>query len=180
QLAAAGLPCLAPAEVTGPAAAGLDVTRLLLPTAPLGASGPQVAAFLRQAGQEVELAGPDYILLILTPGDNEAKIQSLLASLLALPRPAASWPPPGPGRQGGTGPAFLTGLPRQALSPREAWLAPRREVPLWQAEGQVAAELVAPCPPGLALVVPGEVLTGEVIARLEAIRGPEGKVLIVG
>ncbi|MDK2895108.1 MAG: hypothetical protein PWQ98_1234 [Moorella sp. (in: firmicutes)] len=178
KLAAAGIPCLAPADVTGPAASGLDVTRLLLPAAPFGVSGPEIAAFLRRAGQEIELAGPDYILLIITPGDGGAKINSLLKALLALPRMAGRVPPEANGKAGAN-PGPWTIPPRQVLTPREAWLAPRREIPLKEAEGRICAELIAPCPPGLALVVPGEVLSGEVIARLVCLRGPEGKVLVV-
>ncbi len=178
KLVAAGIPCLGPADVMSPAAAGLDVTRLLLPAEPFGACGPEVAGFLRRAGQEIELAVPDYILLIINPGDGEAKIESLLEALLALRRgsgllPAAS------GERGGAWPGPWPVYPRQVLTPREAWLAPRREIPLKEAEGRICAELIAPCPPGLALAVPGEALEGEVVARLLSLRGPDGKVLVV-
>ncbi|MBC7326453.1 MAG: aminotransferase class I/II-fold pyridoxal phosphate-dependent enzyme [Moorella sp. (in: Bacteria)] len=204
QLAAAGITCLRPQDVTGAAAAGLDVTRLLLPAASTGMSGGEMALALRRAGHEVELAAPGYILLIITPGDSEEKIHSLKEALLALPRVTGSRrvgakgtgeTSPGsagvqpraaascPGKAAGKGetvrgcPPMV--LPRQALAPREAWLAPRRELPLQKAEGWIAAELIAPCPPGLALVVPGEVLAGEVLARLVELRGPGGKVLVV-
>jgi len=172
KLAAAGTPCLEERDVRGPAVAGLDITRMVLPTAPLGAAGVEVAAALRRIGQEVELAGAGYILLIITPGDDRLKMRALLDDLLALPRlgrrplPAVNKP-------------VLTGQPRVGLTPREAWLLPRRELLLERAEGRIAAELVAPCPPGLALVVPGEVLTAEVIAGLFELRGKAGKVLVV-
>ncbi len=171
QLAAAGIPCLAADQVVGPAAAGLDVTRLLLPSAPFGISGIELAAVLRQAGQEVELAAPGYILLLVTPGDDRAKSQALLEALLTVRRPT--------GREYRLcSKPLLQRQPRVALTPREAWLLPRRELSLARAEGNIAAELVAPCPPGLALVVPGEVLTAEVITELVELRGPTGKVLV--
>lgn len=172
SLARAGLPPLATADIAGPAACGLDVTRLLLPTASIGLGGEEVAAALRRSGQEVELAGADYILVIITPADGEEKLEALLAALLALPRAA--------GRQTSTlTPAPPVWKPKVLLSPREAWLAPRRELPLGEAAGKIAAELIAPCPPGLALTVPGEVLTPEVLERLRDLRGPAGRVLVV-
>lgn len=176
RLAQAGLPPLAPAAVTGPAASGLDVTRLVLPTAALGSNGQAVAAALRRAGQEVELAGGDYILFIITPGDGEEKIEALLAALLSLPRPAG---PPAGVVVSGKKLAPPAGIPEVALTPREAWLAPHRELPLKEAAGKIAAELIAPCPPGIALAVPGEVLTPAILDRLQAVRGPAGRVLVM-
>jgi len=185
RLARAGWSPLAAADVSGPAASGLDVTRLLLPTAALGRKGTEVAAALRRAGQEVELAGADYILVILTPGDGEEKLVELLTTLLDLPRllERELAGRPVTGLPDGPAPAALAassaGLPEVALTPREAWLAPHRELSLGEATGKIAAELVAPCPPGLALTVPGEVLTPEVIARLRGLRGAAGRVLVV-
>jgi arginine/lysine/ornithine decarboxylase len=275
QLAAAGMPCLEPDGVTGAAAAGLDVTRVLLPAASLGMSGPQAAAVLRAAGHEVELAAPEYILLIINPGDSAAQINSLREALLALPqagkpafavvkagqgqatakilepravtpgpplargkgetpyaaagiqdRAAMPGPPAAAGKggvlataagfqdqtaapgvtaikgdawldnacrgitfscrvtaiksdAGAEGACYPSNLPRQVLSPRQAWLAPHRQLPLPQAAGRIAAELIAPCPPGLALVVPGEVLSEDIISRLISWRGPAGRVLVV-
>ncbi|WP_148854750.1 aminotransferase class I/II-fold pyridoxal phosphate-dependent enzyme [Neomoorella thermoacetica] len=172
RLDRAGLPPLAMADVTGPAASGLDVTRLLLPTAPLGRRGTEVAATLRRAGQEVELAGEDYIVVIITPGDGEEKIEALVTALLALPRSDSRQP-------AALAPAPPVRIPETALTPREAWLAPRRELPLGEATGKIAAELISPCPPGLALTVPGEVLTPEVLERLRDLRRPSGRVLVV-
>ena len=46
------------------------------------------------------------------------------------------------------------GVPECALG--TAWRAKRRICPLEQAEGEIAAELVCPYPPGIPLLVPGE------------------------
>ena len=47
-----------------------------------------------------------------------------------------------------------------ATSPSQAWNAGRRSIPLAAAEGEVAAELVCPYPPGIPLLIPGEQLDG--------------------
>ena len=58
--------------------------------------------------------------------------------------------------------------PEVALAPREAFFAPHETVRSAEATGRVAAELVAPYPPGIPAVVPGEVLTAEVLDALQA------------
>ncbi len=47
----------------------------------------------------------------------------------------------------------------QVLTPRQAYFAPSRAVPLHQAAGKVAAEAVIPYPPGIPVLTPGEVIT---------------------
>ena len=51
-----------------------------------------------------------------------------------------------------------------ALSPKQAWAQPSEAVPLGQASGRIAAELICPYPPGIPMVLPGEQLEAE---RLE-------------
>jgi arginine decarboxylase len=53
-----------------------------------------------------------------------------------------------------------------ALPPREASLLPSHLIPLSEAEGLIAAECVAPCPPGIALCVPGQKITPTVLQLL--------------
>lgn len=47
----------------------------------------------------------------------------------------------------------------QVLSPRQAFLMPSNTVPLEEANGRIAAECIAPCPPGIPVCVPGQKLT---------------------
>jgi arginine decarboxylase len=56
--------------------------------------------------------------------------------------------------------------PEVVLTPREAYLGPKASLPLAAAVGRVAAELVAPYPPGIPVVAPGEKLTADVVAYL--------------
>jgi arginine/lysine/ornithine decarboxylase len=45
-----------------------------------------------------------------------------------------------------------------------------------QAAGRVSAELLCPYPPGVPAVVPGEVLTAEIVQQLQAVQQMGGKV----
>ena len=54
------------------------------------------------------------------------------------------------------------------MTPRQAFFAPRERVPFAHAVGRVSAELVAPYPPGIPALAPGEVVSAELA---EALRG---------
>jgi arginine/lysine/ornithine decarboxylase len=56
------------------------------------------------------------------------------------------------------------------LTPREAFFAADETVPLSQAAGRVAADAITPYPPGIPLVMPGELLAPQVIELLRALR----------
>ncbi|MFJ7158781.1 aminotransferase class I/II-fold pyridoxal phosphate-dependent enzyme [Streptomyces sp. NPDC101118] len=54
----------------------------------------------------------------------------------------------------------------QAALPRDAFFGPTEQVPCERAEGRIAAEMLTPYPPGIPAVLPGERLTGDVLAYL--------------
>ena len=51
----------------------------------------------------------------------------------------------------------------QVLSPRQAVMSPSQMVPVQEAVGRIAAECVAPCPPGIPVCVPGQRIHPEVM-----------------
>lgn len=62
------------------------------------------------------------------------------------------------------------------LTPREAFFAPQRRVPVAEAVGQISADSLCPYPPGIPLVLPGEVITAEALAQLQAIQAAGGMI----
>ena len=52
------------------------------------------------------------------------------------------------------------------LSPRDAYFSPHLTVAAEEAIGRVSAELVAPYPPGIPVLAPGERITGEAVRGL--------------
>ena len=52
------------------------------------------------------------------------------------------------------------------MSPRDAYFAAHETVPADEAIGQVSAELVAPYPPGIPVLAPGERITAAAVAGL--------------
>ncbi len=51
----------------------------------------------------------------------------------------------------------------QVISPRQAFMSPSQMVPVQEAIGRIAAECVAPCPPGIPVCVPGQRIHPEVM-----------------
>ena len=62
--------------------------------------------------------------------------------------------------------------PVTVTSPREAFFAPRESVAVDQAVGRVSAELVAPYPPGIPVLAPGEEVTLDAVEALRAAGPP--------
>jgi arginine decarboxylase len=141
----------------------VDPTRLVVGVAGTGASGFEVEDDLHAAGFSVEMADRDTLVATVTMADTEESVRPFVAALVAAvdkrrgrPRavPTAAW---------------LAGdLPQVALSPREAFFAPHETVDAARAAGRVAAELVAPYPPGIPAIVPGEVVTADVLESLRS------------
>lgn len=65
-------------------------------------------------------------------------------------------------------------IPRQALTPRQAFFAPSRAVPLVAAAGKIAAGSVTPYPPGVPVICPGEVIGEAALEYLAAWRRAGG------
>jgi arginine decarboxylase len=133
-----------------------DPTKLLIGVAGRRLTGFAAADLLWEAGVAVETAGYGYLLAVLTPGDTAETIDRLVSALANLPegrQPLAPWEPPP--------------TPETVLLPREAYLGEKVFVPLREAVGRIAAEMIAPYPPGIPVVVPGERLTSDLLAYLE-------------
>ncbi|MBY6276669.1 aminotransferase class I/II-fold pyridoxal phosphate-dependent enzyme [Symbiobacterium thermophilum] len=133
-----------------------DPTKLLIDVRGRSISGFRAAERLwEEAGVAVEASGLTYVLAVLSPGDSREQIDALVAGLerLSSEGDVPALPPEPP-------------WPEVVLPPREAYLARKKAVPLRQARGRIAAELVAPYPPGIPVVAPGERLTADVLDYL--------------
>jgi len=56
------------------------------------------------------------------------------------------------------------------VAPREAFFAEHESVPMSAAVGRVCGELVAPYPPGIPVLAPGEQVTAEAVEALTRAR----------
>lgn len=132
-----------------------DPTKLLIDVRGRGLTGTAAADHLWSEGVAVEASGLGYLLAVLSPGDSAESIACLVKAVGHLPWGEGTPPlPPEPP------------WPDVVVPPRTAYLGPKEPVPLPQAVGRIAAELVAPYPPGIPAVAPGERLTAAVVDYL--------------
>lgn len=134
-------------------AAPLDPTRLTL----LSPDG--LAAQEALEGQNVwpEMADRGHVVLIPTCADGPADLARLRAALERVELgPCSTLPPP-------------PEPPERALTPRQALFATGKDLPLDRAERETAAAPIAPYPPGVPVVAPGERIGKKTIAYLKEI-----------
>ena len=111
-------------------------------------------ADLIAAGMPVELGDRDMIIPIITLADTEDTVARFCETLAASIERRR-----GPARRPEPSPAWSVS-PQMAIPPREAFFAPNETVAADAAVGRISAELVAPYPPGIPVLAPGEVITG--------------------
>lgn len=138
-----------------------DPTKLVLALPGTGADGIEVERDLCSDGIRVELANRDTIVPLVTIGDTEESVGALVASVrrsLELRR--------GIPRAPGGASAVWAIEPVVAMTPREAFFAPRETVSARQAAGRISAETIAPYPPGIPAIAPGEVISRDLLDAL--------------
>jgi arginine/lysine/ornithine decarboxylase len=179
-----GIPGLhAPGEelLQVPGVCAYDPTRLVVNVSKLGITGFTAAKWLTEERCIlVEMADLMNLVFILSPGDEGPVAEVLLKGLRAL---AATGGGQSTGEFGGNcgydgtsieaGPAYLP-IPRQAMTPRQAFFAPSCVLPLEESAGRIAAETITPYPPGVPLICPGEVIDNTVLDCLDAWRRAGG------
>ncbi len=150
----------------------LDPTKLVLDVRPLGISGFEAAAWLREHCRlHVELSDFHRIVCSLTVGDSDQSVAFLVNSLQRLSRET-------PARSKPTNPtAAVPELPPQRTSLRYAHHASASPRPIGAALGAISAEYVIPYPPGIPLIVPGEEITADALGALSAFREAGAKIV---
>jgi arginine/lysine/ornithine decarboxylase len=142
---------------------GFDLTKLVVDVDGLGITGYAAEDALRNRfGIGPEMSDLVGLVFLVTIGDDEASIARLIAAVTTLSREHARGS--AHANQRSSGAAIAPSV--QAMTPREAFFADSRGVPLPEARGEVSAELVIPYPPGIPVLAPGEVITEEKIAYL--------------
>lgn len=150
-----------------PGFAALDHTRLTVDVTGLGLTGFAADDLLHhQLGVTAELPTLRHLTFIISLGNTSddilrlvrsfqtlAHIQASSTSHPSLPVPIPPPPPPKP----------------PCLSPRDAFFGSRETVAIAQAIGRISAEWICPYPPGIPVLIPGEVVTPEAIAYLQTI-----------
>jgi arginine decarboxylase len=149
---------------------GVEPTKLVVLIAGTGTHGYTIEHDLVANGMPVESADRDTVVPILTLADDEEHVNAFLDFLIASierhrttprkPGVAASW----------------TVVPEVVMSPRDAFFADNATLPADAAIGRISAELIAPYPPGVPVLAPGELITAEAVESLREIKADGGRI----
>jgi len=149
---------------------GVDPAKLVVLLAGTGAHGGLVEADLIAAGMPVEMGDRDTVVPIVTMADDEEQIAKFAEELIAAVERHRGEP------RSPVATAAWTVRPETVLAPREAFFAPNETVLAGAAIGRISAELVAPYPPGVPVLAPGELITAEALAALREVAGYGGRI----
>ena len=139
-----------------------DPVKIVLRANQLGASGVEIENLLIGQGIRVEMADRDTLVFLATLADTKEDFQKLAKVLIAILKSVASTP-----RASATALSWSV-IPQVAISMRDAYFADTELVSARDAIGRTSADLIAPYPPGVAVIAPGEVLTEQIVNGLIA------------
>ena len=141
---------------------GVDSVKVALVLSGTGADGTRIEADLIARGLPVELADRDTLVAMVTLADTPATLNRLGDALVEIIETHRGAPRP-------TTPAIAWSVaPHPVVAPREAFFAPSVTAPAAAAVGRTCAELVAPYPPGIPVLAPGELITRDTLSALAA------------
>lgn len=109
---------------------------------------------------QMEMASGSYVTAILSMMDSEEGMCRLADALVQIDKDMIE-------KTEQDQPSDLALCPDVALPMCDAYMAPFKEIDLEQAEGETAAEFINLYPPGIPILVPGEVFNREIIKAIQ-------------
>ena len=146
----------------------IDGTRLVISAKELGITGFALDELLFQKyAVNVELADYENVLAIVTYANEQEDMDRLVASCEAVSRESSL-------QQtikisDGKMPPFPA-LPEQVMTPRRAYFSKSKTIRWKEAVGKISGQMIAPYPPGIPVIYPGERITREVWEYIERFR----------
>ena len=153
----------------------LDRTRLTLGIAALGQDGFSIDQLLDQTyGVIAELPTQNYLTFIISLGNTLADIERLVSAWEQMVPTLEPSPVPRQLPRSGLNPGPLISTP--VMSPREAHFRTSEPVPRAQAPGRISGESVCLYPPGIPLILPGEMISVAAVDQLTQVLAEGGTV----
>lgn len=139
----------------------LDPLKLTIRVAGLGLSGYEAENRLRdEFNIEVELSDLYNVLCIVSFGDRQEDIDRLVEAVAAIAKDAL--------RRGGEPSRILaSSTPVLAMNPRDAFYSKTEIVSLRMAVGRTIADMIMVYPPGIPILLPGEIVTLDNVLYIE-------------
>jgi len=144
-----------------------DPAKILISSRFSSMTGQQLYDILREEYHlQLEMAGEKYALAIITGWDTEDGILRLISALREIDARGSSVLPEMSAESDNEDENFevcINELPKRALFLSEAWDDDKEIVPLSECEGRISGEFINLYPPGIPLIIPGEVIDKKLI-----------------
>ena len=146
--------------INGDTVYDFDTTKLSVNTLELGLAGIEVYDILRDEYDiQVEFGDLGNILAYLSVGDRHRDLERLVGALAEIRRNY---------KRDKTGMLRMEYIsPIVAVAPQKAFYAEKEALPLAQSPGRICSEFVMCYPPGIPILAPGELITGEILEYIE-------------
>jgi len=160
----AGMKCLG-GDIIGTAAIkDLDRTRLTISAREIGITGFDLKDILfEEFSVDAELSDWLNVLVIVTFANVQEDVERLIAALREISRKYKT-------ANVIRVETKIPSTPPYVFSPRDAFFSPSEKISWSAAKGRVAAEMIAPYPPGIPVIYPGERVSDEVWEYIERFR----------
>ncbi len=144
--------------------AEIDPLKILISVRGTSITGDQLAQILRQEYSiQVEMAAPDYILAMMSMFHRAEDWELLYQGLKEI---AGKYP----GKKSKKKDIPVPPEPQLHLAPRTAFFSNTTEVEFSCCRGKISGEVIAPYPPGIACLLPGEIISDGMYEYLEYLR----------
>ncbi|MGD1804256.1 aminotransferase class I/II-fold pyridoxal phosphate-dependent enzyme [Dapis sp. BLCC M126] len=156
---------------SNPGFIALDQTRLTIKVSNIGLSGYEADEILHhELGVTCELPSFQHLTFIISLGNTKADIDQLVTALVSLSYRGRVELPTDDRKK------FDLELIDFSIpvSPRDAFFADKNCFPIEKSIGHISAELICPYPPGIPVLIPGEIITEKHIQILEQVLGLGG------
>jgi arginine decarboxylase len=175
-----GLYCFGEDILDAEAAFACDPTKLCIHVRRLGMTGYDVENWLRDRKRiEVELSDLYNILCLVTPGDTLENIDKLLTALREMSKEYFNVR-----AENELVVVEIPNIPQLSLSPRDAFYGDTEVIEFTRSAGRIIAEFIYVYPPGIPILLPGEVITQDnidyIVDHLEVglpVKGPEDRTM---
>ncbi len=152
-----------------PEVRALDPTRLVLDFKGLGLTGYQAEKILRdEEGLQLEMSDHRYGVLICTVADTRSDLQKIVQACQNL------WEKHRKNVNIHFPMSISREIPKQMMSPRQAFYSKIQKIPLKESQGRIAADTIGAYPPGIPRYCPGELIEKDGIEELISIHKKGG------
>jgi len=154
-----------------------DPTKVTIHVRHLGITGYDTENWLREHfNLEIEMSDMYNILCLVTPGDTSESVQKLIIALKTLSETYFE------GAEARELVVKIPEIPQLSLTPRDAFYGETETIPFKESAGRIIAEFIYVYPPGIPILLPGEVISQKnidyIIEHVEVglpVKGPEDR-----